>query len=98
MRAPLYLGDEVSAAAYRLAGAQTRVPAAGEEAAALARACAEAPLVLLSAAVAARIPEPVLRAAMAARRPLLLVVGDLVGGMAGPDLAQRVRSQLGMEA
>ena len=35
MSAPVYLGDEVSAAGYRLAGALVCTPAAGEAAAAL---------------------------------------------------------------
>jgi vacuolar-type H+-ATPase subunit F/Vma7 len=97
MRPPVYLGDEASAAGYRLAGARVVVPAAGEEAAALAQARAEAPLVLLGAALAARIPEATLRAARAASGPLLLVVDDLVGGRTAPDLPLRLRAQLGME-
>lgn len=96
MQAPVYLGDEASAAGYRLAGVRVRVPATGEETTALAQARAEAPLVLLSAAVAARIPEATLRAAQA-DLPLLLVVDDLVGGIEAPDLTQRIRRQLGME-
>ncbi len=97
MQPPIYVGDEASAAGYRLAGARVRVPAPGTEAAALAQARREAPLVLLSAAVAVRLPEATLRAAQAAEAPLLLVVDDLIGGIAAPDLAQRIRLQLGME-
>jgi vacuolar-type H+-ATPase subunit F/Vma7 len=98
MTAPVYLGDEVSAAGYRLAGALVRSPAAGEESAALAWACARSPLVLLSAAVAAGIGEGVLRAAQAALAPLLLIVPDLQGEAPLPDLAARLRGQLGLEA
>lgn len=97
MQAPIYLGDEASAAGYRLAGARVHVPAPGEEAAALAQARAEAPLVLLGAALAARIPESALRAAQAATAPLLLVVDDVSGGSTATDLPQRLRAQLGME-
>lgn len=97
MQAPIYLGDEASAAGFRLAGARVRVPAPGEEAAALAQARAEAPLVLLGAALAARIPESALRTAQAATAPLLLVVDDVTGGSAATDLPQRLRAQLGME-
>ena len=49
MAAPVYLGDEVSAAGFRLAGALVRTPPPGDETAALARARAQAPLVLVSA-------------------------------------------------
>ncbi len=97
MRPPVYLGDEVSAAGYRLAGADVRVPKPGAETTAFEAARAAAPLVLVSAAVAARIAEPALRAALAARAPLTLVVSDLAGGIAAPDLARRLRGQLGME-
>jgi vacuolar-type H+-ATPase subunit F/Vma7 len=98
MGAPIYLGDEVSAAGYRLAGARVRTPAPGEEAEALAWARAQAPLVLLSAAVAAAIDDAALRRAMAALQPLLLIVPDLHGRAAVPDLAARLRLQLGFEA
>ncbi|MGL6108982.1 MAG: hypothetical protein ACRC2B_02670 [Rubrivivax sp.] len=98
MSAPAYLGDAVSAAGYRLAGAIVRTPRAGEEAHALAWACAQAPLVMLSSAVAAHIGEGVLRAALSAPTPLVLIVPDLHGEVPLPDLAARLRAQLGLEA
>jgi vacuolar-type H+-ATPase subunit F/Vma7 len=98
MTAPIYLGDEVSAAGYRLAGAQVRVPEPGASSAALARALADAPLVLLSAAVAARIGDSALRSALAATAPLVLVVPDTLGTTRMPDVAARMRAQLGLEA
>jgi vacuolar-type H+-ATPase subunit F/Vma7 len=98
MTSPVYLGDEVSAAGYRLAGARVRTPAAGEETAALAWARSRAPLVLVSAAVAAAIGEAALRAALSALTPLVLIVPDLQGEVPLPDLAARLRAQLGLEA
>jgi len=94
----VFLGDEVSAAGYRLAGAIVRTPAAGQEAAALAEARAQAALVLVSASVAARIATPLLRSAEAAPSPLLLVVPDLREATPLPDLATRLRMQLGLVA
>jgi vacuolar-type H+-ATPase subunit F/Vma7 len=98
MGAPVYLGDEVSAAGWRLAGAAVHTPAPGEEAAALAAACAQAPLVLVSAAVAAGIAAPMLRAALLALSPLVLLVPDRQGRVPLPDLAARLREQLGLQA
>jgi vacuolar-type H+-ATPase subunit F/Vma7 len=98
MSAPIYIGDEVSAAGYRLAGAIVRTPRAGEEAATLDWARALAPLVLVSAPVAAAIAETTLRTALSAPSPLLLVVPDLQGQVPLPDLAARLRAQLGLEA
>jgi vacuolar-type H+-ATPase subunit F/Vma7 len=97
MAAPIYLGDEVSAAGYRLAGARAEVPEPGGEAAALAAAREQAPLVLVSAAVAARIAERDLRSALAALTPLTLIVPDLRGEAELPDIAARLRHQLGLE-
>lgn len=98
MTAAVFLGDEVSAAGYRLAGSIVRTPLAGEEAAALAWARAHAPLVLLSSAVAQCIGESVLRAALSAPAPLVLIVPDLHDEVPLPDLAARLRGQLGLEA
>jgi vacuolar-type H+-ATPase subunit F/Vma7 len=98
MRVPIYIGDEVTAAGYRLAGAQVRVPAPSEAGAALEEARALAPLVLVSAAIAAYIDAAQLRAALAALQPLVLIVPDSRGEVVRPDLAARLRGQLGMEA
>jgi vacuolar-type H+-ATPase subunit F/Vma7 len=98
MTAPIYLGDEVSAAGYRLAGAQVRTPGAGEEAAALQWACSHAPLVLVSAAVAAGIHDALMRERLSALAPLVLLVSDGQGVVPLPDLAARLRGQLGLEA
>lgn len=98
MAAPIYLGDEVSAAGYALAGVRVRIPDEGGEAAALAAARAEAPLVLVSAAIAASIPESELRAARLALAPLTLIVPDLGETIPLPDIAARLSSELGLEA
>jgi len=92
----IFLGDEASAAGYRLAGVDARIVAAGDENAALAEARAAAPLVLVASSVAARTPEPVMRAACAAIAPLVAIVPDLRGDGALPDLATRLRRQLGL--
>ena len=98
MAAPVYVGDEISAAGWRLSGVRVSVPDPGEETAALARARAEAPLVLVSAALAARIDAAALVAAGSALAPLVLVVPDPQGEVALPDLAGRLRAQLGLDA
>ena len=98
MAAPVFLGDEVSAAGFRLAGAVVRTPARGEETAAFLAARREAALVLVSADVAARIDAATLRGAALAPAPLVAIVPDLQGATAPPDLAARLRTQLGLEA
>jgi vacuolar-type H+-ATPase subunit F/Vma7 len=97
MQSPIYVGDEVNGAGFRLAGARVQVPEPGRAVEALDAARKQAPLVLVSAAVAAEIPEAHLAAAVAELSPLTLVVPDPVGGTPMPDLAMRLRRQLGME-
>ena len=97
MPAPIYLGDETSAAGYALAGVDARVPDAGAETLALARARAEAPLVLGAAEVAARVDVAAWRAAARALSPLTLVVPDLAGTARLPDVTADIRRDLGLE-
>jgi len=98
MSVACYIGDEASAAGFRLAGARVLVPRPGEETAALAAARADASLVLVSAAVAARIRADLVRAAHAALTPLMLIVPDLRDAVPRPELAARLRRELGLEA
>lgn len=97
MRAPVYIGDEVGAAGYRLAGAEVVVPAQGEEPGALDAALATGALVLLSARVAAAVGERRLQQACAREAALLAIVPDTRGEVPMPDLAARLRAQLGLE-
>lgn len=97
MPAPCFIGDEVGAAGFRLAGADVRIPAPGGEADALAAALRVAPLVLVSAGVAARLPARDLERALAALTPMTVVVPDLSGEAPWPDPAERLRRQLGLE-
>lgn len=93
----IYIGDELTAAGFRLAGAQILLPEAGQEAASLTQARQDGQLILVSADVAARIPRELLAAALATLAPLTLVVPDLLGRQPMPDRAQRLRRQMGME-
>lgn len=93
----VFIGDEVSAAGYRLAGVRTYVPSRGEEAAVLAAARAQAALVLIAAQSAAQVPGVELAVALSAMKPLVLVVPDVRGAAQPPDLGKLVRKQLGME-
>jgi len=94
-----YIGDEATAAGYRLAGAESRVPAPAETPAVFRRAIADgADLILLSAACAADLDPEELRAALVAEQPLLAVVPDVYGVHPAPDVAREVRLALGIES
>mgnify|MGYP001165608608 FL=1 len=87
----IYLGDEASAAGFRLAGVDARAVTPGQEAAEFAQACSEASVLLLGEHCAARLPTKMLDAALAAAQPLLLVLDDR-------DLAEPIRRLLGVMA
>lgn len=92
----IFIGDEVAAAGYRLAGLSVRAPGPGEETAALREELARALLILLSQRMTSRIARSELRDALARTSPLVLVVPDGAGLPPDIDIAARVRLQLGV--
>jgi len=94
---PLFIGDEATAAGWRLAGFDVQVAAPADAADRLAAARRLAPpLILLGADCAAAIPGPVLDAALAAFAPPVAVVPDAPGHAPLPDLSPRVLAALGI--
>lgn len=99
MPAPLFIGDEPSAAGWRLAGARVMVPDPGAESRSVLTALGgEAELVLLSSVTARALPPALLERFLLSLKPLTLVVGDVAEAVPVPDLAARVRARLGMSA
>lgn len=97
MNAPVYIGEELSAAGYRLAGAETVVADSAINVEELIEdAVARRPLVLLGAGVAAGLPPERLHALLRALKPRVVVVPDIAGTAAPPDLTSWLRGQLGM--
>ncbi len=93
----VFVGDEVTAAGYRLCGARVSTPPLRQAADAVRRALRETPtLVLVGAEYAARLPPTELDAALLAQRPPLLVVGDLCEQVATPDLGLEIARVLGL--
>lgn len=97
MPAPVFIGDEVTAAGYRLAGARIRVcdpSEAGEE---LTAALERSSLILVGAAHAAAVPTRQLQAALLAPSPPVIVVGSATGDATMPDVGAQARRDLGVE-
>ena len=97
MPAPAFIGDELTATAFALAGVDVFVPEQKALAAIFQAALAERELILITADRAADLPAAELEAALAATAPMLVVVPDLRGLSAPPDLAGRVYAALGVE-
>lgn len=97
MTTPIYIGDEVSAAGFRLAGLRIRIPEEGDYQQALDWAMDQGPLVLISAAVANEIPVQILDNYLSSISPAVIVVPDVHGNAPMPDLSTRLRRQLGVQ-
>ena len=98
MSSLVFIGDEVAAAGWRLAGVDARVAVPGTEGEVLARSLDDARLVLVAVEAAARIPEAQLRAALRRLTPITVVVPDLREAVPYPDVAARMKRQLGIES
>jgi vacuolar-type H+-ATPase subunit F/Vma7 len=93
---PIYIGDAVSAAGYRLAGLRVHVPDTAELLVQVEQATVDASLVLLGADVAAQLPVAALDRLLSGVNPAVVVVPDVRGQAVLPDLANRLRQQLGV--
>lgn len=91
-----FMGDEVSAAGFRLAGIDVHVPGPGNATGLFRRLLAESELVLITAETAGLVPEEELRRARINGAPPVLVIPDVRGRVQSPDLASLLRRQLGM--
>jgi vacuolar-type H+-ATPase subunit F/Vma7 len=91
-----FIGDEVSAAGFRLAGFAAHYPAPAEAEVLFQRLRAEAALVLITQEALDWVGEGLVRAAILAGRPLVLVIPDIRGRSSPPDIGEAIRRQLGM--
>jgi vacuolar-type H+-ATPase subunit F/Vma7 len=96
MTIPVYIGDAVSAAGYRLAGLRVHSPNTADIHTEIEQACDEAPLVLLGADIAAQLPVAELDRLLSRVAPAVVVVPDVRGKAPLPDLVNRLRRQLGV--
>ena len=96
MSVPVYIGDAVSAAGFRLAGLRIHVPDTTELVMQIEQAATDASLVLLGADLAAQLPVAELDRLLSAVTPAVVVVPDVRGQADLPDLANRLRQQLGV--
>ena len=96
MSEPVFIGDEVSAAGYRLAGLQVHTPPVDAVLQTVEQVAGEAPLILISPYFAQHIPAGILDRLLAGIHPRVIIVPDVHGKSLMPDLASRIRRQLGV--
>lgn len=92
----MFIGDEVSAAGYRLAGADVRTPSGDEFVREFRRALSETDFVILTAAFAAMLPAGLVDEAVHRAEPLVLIVPDVVERLEPPDYSAVAAKALGI--
>lgn len=97
MTIPVFIGDEVTASAWRLIGARTVIVDDDDAAGVFDAALADAELVLIAAPCAANLDPGHLDRAVRRAHPLVLIVPDAAGRRAPPDLDRAVDRVLGIE-
>ncbi|MGB5277766.1 MAG: V-type ATP synthase subunit F [Gammaproteobacteria bacterium] len=92
-----FIGDEVTAAGYRLCGIDVQVVQGSNAMALIRQACERASLVLVSAGVAQHIRRADLDQLLVSIQPPVLVVPDVCAGQEDvPGIVARIHKQLGM--
>jgi vacuolar-type H+-ATPase subunit F/Vma7 len=98
MVAPVFIGDELTAAGFRLTGIETLTPAPEQMRETFAATRRRADPVILTAAFADLLPPEELEDALLAEAPIVVVVPDILARTSPPDLTRRLRATLGIES
>ncbi len=91
-----FIGDEITATGFRLAGVQVYTPAAGETTGLFQKLMGTCGFIILSAAAARRLPPQLPRQCAQRCGPLVLQVPDAAHRSSPPDLGRQIRNRLGM--
>jgi len=91
-----FVGDEVSAAGYRLCGIEVHVADSGNALSLIKKSCERASLVLVSSSMLQHIRSTELDELLVNIQPPVLVVPDVCGLQDMPDIASRINKQLGL--
>jgi vacuolar-type H+-ATPase subunit F/Vma7 len=96
MVAPVFIGDEVTAAGFRLAGVRVRTPQDGELPGVLDWANSNTSLIYITAEYAAILDQDQQRLLFNQLDPPVVVIPDIRATTPVPDLATELRAQLGV--
>jgi vacuolar-type H+-ATPase subunit F/Vma7 len=94
----VFIGDQLSATGWRLAGADCHAPPAGKlpELLRALRGDGQVGLILVTADYARELPQALLAEVLAAQCPRCVVVADARGRVEPPDLTATLKRQLGL--
>lgn len=92
----VFIGDELSAVGYRLAGVSCLLPSAAEIEQILREPDPDLGLLMITAEQAARLPTDLVACARRRQRPPLILVPDIRGQHPPADLTSSLKRQLGL--
>lgn len=93
----VFIGDELTAAGFRLTGIETLVPPAEAVRETLTAARARAEFVIITADCARHVPTGELGEALLAEAPIVAIIPDILARRSAPDLARGLRAILGID-
>ena len=96
MLAPVFIGDEVTAAGFRLAGVRIRVPETTELPRVVEWAKNNASLIFLTAQFAAMLGQDQQNVLLSQLDPPVVIIPDIRSATPVQDLATQLRAQLGV--
>ena len=91
-----FVGDEVSAAGYRLCGIEVHIADSANALSLIKKSCERASLVLVGSSISQYIHRTELDQLLANMQPPVLIVPDVRGLQDVPDIASRINKQLGL--
>jgi len=94
--APVFIGDEVTAAGFRLAGVRVRSPKEGDLQGLLEWANSSTSLIYITAEYAAALEDEQQHRLLAQLYPPVVVIQDIRSNTPVQDLAKQLRAQLGV--
>ena len=96
MVAPVFIGDEVTAAGFRLAGVRIRTPETDELPRVVDWANDNTSLIFITAEYAARLSQDQQISLLSQQDPPVVVIPDIRSNTPVQDLATQLRAQLGV--
>ena len=96
MVAPVFIGDEVTAAGFRLAGVRIRIPEEEELSRVVEWANNNTSLIFITAEYAARLSQDQQNRLLSHKDPPVVVIPDIRTNTPVQDLATQLRAQLGV--
>jgi len=91
-----FIGDEVSAAGYRLCGIDVHIANSSNALSLIRKSCERASLVLVGSSISQYIHRTELDQLLSNIQPPVFIVPDVCGLQDVPDIASRINKQLGM--